>query len=201
MTDLPTSFAAPTFIPPIQGNQAARVTYGADDALAVRFYKRAVHMGALSDAAGRPIYEERIYIEIVIPSDTQTKSIIDREASEDDKRRFHRHWAAFEGGNERPVIGTPLEVWPQLDVAMVAMLKHSSVHTVEQLAALSDIQLTPLQPHGLALRQQAQGFLEAAKDGALVSKLEAVNADLQAQLDDMRKQIDMLTKPKAKEIR
>ena len=168
------------------------VSYGADDALAVRFYWRPVELGAQSQAQGRPIYEKRVYVEIIAPSDTTTKSIVDREASDDDKRRFGRQYESFQRGEERAQIGTPLESWPLLDVAQIATMKALNIYSVDQLAAMSDTQLRPLEPHGFNLRTQAQAWLAQAKDGALATKQAKEMDDLRDELRRMRELVHSL---------
>lgn len=185
MSDSPT-FGAPVAISPDVHKQGfGQVSYGADDALNVRFYYRSCEIPYQSQAQGRPIYEQKVYVEITAPSDGPTKSMLDREATDEDKRRFHKHWSAFQAGNERPAFGTPLETWPQLDVAAVATMKHHGVHTIEQLAALSDVQIHALQPHGFTWRQQAQAMLAAAKDNAFLTAQAAENADMRKRIEEL----------------
>ena len=86
---------------------------------------------------GRPIFDEVPYVDIRTPGDRT--SHIFRPAAEIDKRRWQRHWEAFEKGNDvEGHRGTPLSVWPAISRAMVEELKYFNVYTVEQLADLSD---------------------------------------------------------------
>ena len=63
-------------------------------------------------------------------------SIVDRPASAEDKARFPKHYAAFQGNNEDLVQGTPLETWPQLTRSQVEEMRYFHVRTVEQLAGM-----------------------------------------------------------------
>jgi hypothetical protein len=82
------------------------------------------------------------------------------------------------------VTGTPLEQWPQMTVGMVASLKAMNVHTVEQLAEMSDQYAQQIMGNH-DLRRKAKLFLDAAAG-------EAVNNKLQSELDKRDIEINQL---------
>jgi hypothetical protein len=63
-----------------------------------------------------------------------------------------------------------LEVWPQMTVSMVADLKALKIHTVEQLADMSDSAAQQIMGN-FSLRQKAKAFLDLAKQDADNTKL------------------------------
>jgi hypothetical protein len=82
--------------------------------------------------------------------------------------------------------GTPLENWPQLDVAQVQTLKHVNVYTVEQLAGMPDgfLPNCGLGVQARAIRAKAQAFVQHATDGS--GKVEALAARLDRFEDEMK---------------
>ena len=145
-----------------------------DSRLWVRFYMRPLQNTFRTEAEGRPIFEDRLFIEIRIPGDNL--NIIDRPAFDHDKARFPRHWAHFENthGKDDQNIGTPLSQWPFLRPSQVEELKALKFHTVEQVAFASDQQVgnigmvAGMSP--LSFRERAKLYLETAKDNSVAVK-------------------------------
>ena len=133
------------------------------------------------------------YVEIMIPGDT--RSIIDRKASEYDKARFVRHWLAFQAQSGKvDVIGMPLEVWHQerpLEITdgQLMELQILKFQTVEQVAQASDSQIQRVGMGGESLRVKAIAYI-AAKNGQITSnqmvKTNDEVAALKAQLEEMK---------------
>jgi hypothetical protein len=103
--------------------------------------------------------------------------------------RFPRHYAAFKENRADYVDGTPLDQLPGITGSKIAEFKAQKVFTIEALAQLEGGALTKLGMHARDWKNKAAIWLERAKDGAIEAKLAAQNADLQAQLDEMRKMI------------
>jgi hypothetical protein len=103
--------------------------------------------------------------------------------------RFPKHYAAFKENRADYVDGTPLDQLPGITGSKVAEFKAQKVFTIEALAQLEGGALSKLGMHGREWKNKATVWLERAKDGAMDAKLAAQNADLQAQLDEMRKLI------------
>ena len=76
----------------------------------VEFYQGSVQKKAKSAESGRPIFDDRVFVRIQTPGDTRT--VIDRIATDQDKRRFSRALSIFERGEQISQEGTPLEEWP-----------------------------------------------------------------------------------------
>jgi len=154
--------------------------FALDSKLHVQFYLRPVLQGTLSLEADRPIYVDVEHIRILVPGDKL--NIIDRIASEDDRRRFADHYAKFKAGHGEELVGTRLEAIPWMTRSKVEEYKYFGIHTVEQLASASDSvgQRFP----GFSLdRSKAQKFIEATSGtDARVTQLERELADLRQAL-------------------
>lgn len=130
----------------------------------VEFYRDAVQNNFKSAQAGRPIFDERDFVRIQTPGDTRT--IIARVASDQDKQRFPRAWDAYSRGMELAQEGTPLEEWTQAGRSQVKELKHVGITTVELLAGVSDGNISRLGPGYGQLRDRARQYLESSKEEA-----------------------------------
>lgn len=85
---------------------------------------------------GRPIFKMVEYVRIQSPGERD--NINDRQVLEWDKRRFanfYEHWKKTKTNRSD---GTPLETWAVMSAAQVEELKFFHIHTIEDLAALSD---------------------------------------------------------------
>jgi len=184
------------------GNQL-HVVHGDDAKLYVEFTVEAVHQPALSEQEGRPIYKDVPHIRIHFPGD-RTKQIFRPVKYEDDylgpadPRRFPMQWAQFSAQQEQVQTGTPVEHWGPLTKSEAMMLKGIHIHTVEQLAGVSDSNLSWLGAR--QLRDKAVAWLAQAEGGKEVIRLEAENELLKqdlamqkAQLKELADRMDAMT--------
>lgn len=166
------------------------VPQGDDDALAVRFEKRAIYMKAQSEKENRPIYEDRVFAIIPVPGGDEFHGPI----KEEHKQRFWRQWEAFEAGDTEQIIGTPLAMWSPMSPAQVETFKYMKVHTVEQLAALSDSHIQELGMGAQELRRKAKAYLDISKDAGLAMQQAAENERLTHEIEALKQQmIEMQT--------
>lgn len=180
---------------------------GADTRLAVNFYKKAVENPVKTEMEGRPIYEDRIFVRILVPGDNL--SIIDTYAHEDHKKRFPVQWAHFmnKQGDDESISGTPLSQWPLISTTQAEELRGMKFYTVEQVATASDQQitrigmLTGMSPY--TFRDKAKSFLNLAQESAEKDKrdaeikaLQEQNAKIKAESDEkmlkLQTQIEVL---------
>ena len=160
-----------------------------DERLLVKFYFKPRQNPGKSKEAGRPIFEEREYISIMVPGNKD--SIIERPVSDIERKRFPRHYHAFQQNKEQAPDGTPLSDWPGITRSQVEELKFAHVHTVEQLAEVSDVNAQSFM--GIQkLKARAKLFIEAAEDNAITERLaseleerDATIAALQSQMGEM----------------
>lgn len=167
-----------------------------DEKLYVKFFWHPRKNDTKSAEEGRPIYEDREYVEITIPGNRD--NIISRPASEMDKARFPRHYAAFLNKSTQPNEGTPLGSWTLLSKSQVEELKFFNVHTVEQLAGMADAQAQKFM--GISsLRANARAFLEESGKAAAASRLAAELAKRDEEIAALRAQMDEIVKERAAE--
>ena len=147
-----------------------------DENLLVKFFKNPRFNQAKSQEAGRPIYDEVDFIQIMQPGNKD--SIIIQPATQMDKQRFSAHWARYEARTSQDVYeGTPLTEWPGVTRSMAEELKFFNVHTVEQLASVSDSNGIKIMGINL-LKDKAKAFLEVSKENAGAETLVAANAKI-----------------------
>lgn len=157
-----------------------------------QFYTEAVHQPFRSEQEGRPIFEEREFVKILIPGDR--RAMVVEPVNDDHKARWPSEYAAFKAGQEAPIEGTPLTEWAvsSMNKARAEELAYFNIKTVEQLAQVNDNQLQNLGMGARELRERAKTWLEIAQNGSapiekLISGLE------QAQRDIVRLTADLQT--------
>ena len=180
------------------GSNSYDVSFGDDKGLFVEFSHEPEYQEALSAAEGRAVYKDVSYITILFPAD-KTKKVFRRVKMEDDNSgpsdltRFPKQWAAFQAQQEQIPDGMPLEHWPPMTKARVKELKSLHLHTVEQLAALTDQNGPSIGLDWRKLRDMALNFTASAKDGAAVTKLTHENEILRGDIDMLKQQIAVLS--------
>jgi hypothetical protein len=148
---------------------------GWDDKLHVRFFMRPRIDPERSQQENRPIYKDIAHIEIMIPGDKN--NIVTAEVWEQHKRRFPIHWEQFQSGIKDQVVGTPLKIAPFLTEAHVEELAYFKIRTIEQLANLSDTNMTFMGAREMS--QQAQKYLLRVNgNDALLERIKQLEARL-----------------------
>lgn len=165
----------------------------AESNLFVSFYVEAVEIKAESEKQGRPVYRDVPFIKVVVPGDVN--NIIERKATDADKEKFPKAWARFQAQEADAQEGTPLEQWPQMSRSLVKECKYYEIHTVEQLANLSDANVTKMGMGYVELRNKAKAYLVAAAGTAGETAQAAENQRLKDMIADLQKQMAEL-KPK-----
>lgn len=167
-----------------------------------------------SKEAGRPIYDDVEHASIQHVGDPKTwswhpaheRSIYIREPGGGGNYKtyaecYYEHYKAFKEGQSRAQSGTPIEELPFLSSARRAELKALNIHTAEALAQLDGTPLTRLGMGGREMKNQAQAYLDRAKEGAMEARLAAQNAQLQEELARMREQVAGLMDRHTKTLR
>ena len=165
-----------------------------EDRVFVEFYTDAVELKYRSEEEGRPIYEDKPHLRITIPGDANNQ--IERLATEQDKQKYPKAWMRFIQNEKESQVGTPLEQWPQISRSQLKEAKYFEVHTVEQMAQLSDTHITRLGMGFGDLRTKAQAYLKAASGTAESTKDAAEKERMQREIDDLKLQISELAKPR-----
>lgn len=106
-----------------------------------------------SEAQGRPVYDAVDRVKIISPGNKL--GAIDRVARRSDIDRFPRQYEAYKRKQPQMHGGTPLKAWFAVSPAQIAELNYFEVHTVEQLAGISDDVITRMGPGYTDLRKRA----------------------------------------------
>lgn len=152
-----------------------------------RFYYVPKEDTVASAEAGRPIFKEVEYIEIIAAGNAN--NIIRKPAREDDRRRFHKQYAMFRQGDSDQMVGTPLTEVPWISRGQAEELMYHKIRTLENLAEANDNACAGV-PGMYDLRRRAKAWLEKAAEAAPFTKM-------QEEMDEMRKKIASLEAEKA----
>ena len=165
----------------------------ADENLLVKFFLKTRPKKGLAPHENAQFIEVE-YIEIRVAGARDPQAC--RPASEVDKQRFPRHYAAFKQRVELPEEGFPLAEWPLINRSMVETLTFMNVKTVEQLANLNDTHVSSIMG-GAGFKQKAQAWL---KDRNSNDALARENSTLKAQMAEVQAQMaELLAAQKAPE--
>lgn len=165
-----------------------------DKALIVRFYLAPVLLGAKSEEAGKPMYEDREHIEITIKG--QDKQIVVREVTRADRERFPIGYARFKAQRQEAAVGTPIEMMPGVGPSFALHLRSIHIRTVEDLAQISDE--SALQNIGMGARElvtKARAWI--ANQSPQLAQLEEKLSEATAQTKRVAAQNEELTSANA----
>ena len=141
-----------------------------DNKLLINFSTIPVLNSRKTKEEGRPIYDNRDHVHIMMPGNKE--SLVIKPMGEIEKRRFGKQYADWKENNRVNLEGTPLEAWTWITKAQVEELKYFHVRTVEQLAGMPDVQAQKFM--GVqALKKQAKLFLVQAEKNKGASQLAA----------------------------
>jgi hypothetical protein len=144
--------------------------------------------------AGEERYEDVDFCDIFVIGDANSMvSKAPKHLSADQAKDFAPLIAYYQAAKETvPEQGTSLDLVGWLSPAQGMNYKASGILTLENLAQLNDAQI---QKFGMGARdhvKKAQAYLLIAKDGADASRLVEVEKRLQAENDDLRRQLGEL---------
>jgi hypothetical protein len=160
-----------------------------DASLLVRFELEEVEDRQETKKSGFPVYKKLERVHILIPGSREERV---HTATREHQRRFPRAYAAFKSGLEVPPDGTAVRDWAGAGKGDAAMLVHHGVASVEQLAALSDENLS-LMGHGIRpLRDRARSWVEARKAHKPIAELQAQLKEKDAETDALKARLAAL---------
>jgi hypothetical protein len=158
----------------------------------VRFFMHPVKNEEKSIEAGRPVYDEREYVEILVPGNDTNRPVL--RVTDIERRRYAPQYRAWKASGESSAdTGTFLSDVPWLTRAQVEELAYFKIRTLEHLAAVSDAGCQRA-PGMLELRRRAQAALESAEKAAPFIKLQAELDNTKAELKLRDDTIEALTK-------
>ncbi|TGR84572.1 hypothetical protein EN866_33010 [Mesorhizobium sp. M2D.F.Ca.ET.223.01.1.1] len=175
------------------------------DLISPRFYTAAVENPAESKKQGRPIFEDKEFVEVKFAGDKLRVHVA--PAHEYYKRRnlpngdsewityaqeFQPIYERFKQGLIEQGTGTPLSELPFLTESKRAELKALNIKSAEALAQLDGGPLKMLGMGGRELKNQAQAYLDKANGSADVTRLAAENDAMRALIADLQKQMGEL---------
>lgn len=158
-----------------------------------QFYLHPVYMRRKSEEEGRPIYEDFVYIRKIIPGND--KEIVERKATEEDHREWHRQWSAFQESKKQPISGTPINQASFLTPSWISTCKHLNIMTVEALANLPDPAINKLGMGGREIINQAITYLKSAEGSSRFLAMENENKRLQTQVEKLQETLQEIMEP------
>ena len=110
------------------------------------------------------------------------------------RRRYAAEYKAFKSGLEVPERGLPIQEWGMIPLSIAKEFKFIGIHTVEQLADLSEggeiyRKLGPAQSYV----QKAKDFVKRSEKEGKYTALESRNRKLEAQVKALTEQVQTLS--------
>lgn len=140
-----------------------------------------------TERQGKPveIFEKVLYIRISIRGSDRNQ--VHRPAKPEDKARFPYAWQEFNKGEKARERGAAIQLLG-LDISIIRLLAAKNVFTVEDMAAVSDNNLSNLGLGARELRKRAQDFLDTRKESPVAE------ARVSEQQEIINQQSDQLAK-------
>lgn len=162
-----------------------------------RFFVDRKETDQIDPDTGLKVFRAVEYVELLIPGDKGNAPV--KRVTDEHRRMYHQAYQQFKTSGESGDVvgdGIPLELWNGVKKEQAHGLKQIHIHTVQQLARLSDAHLAQPGMMGLrALRDKAQQFLEAARETAPIAALQHQLDALKAEAGLREKQLqDMIAK-------
>ena len=155
----------------------------------VDFYLDAVEDAEATTREGHPIYREVEKVRITGMRDAfgsiDNTFTIDTIVGANHIHNFPDQYRAFKGSQREAAVGTPLKLWPALNVAQVKTLAAVGITTVEALAELDPKELRTrewLRP----LHEKATSWLKSLTDNSEVLRLKARIEELERENEALR---------------
>lgn len=163
---------------------------GGDKNMLAMFYNRSIHSPAKSQAEGRPVFEDQVYVRIHPPG--ERLNIIDRPAQTGDRRRFALQWAQFQENKQQTPEGTPIDLLYPEHPSIGSMLRASGVHTIEQCAELSGPAIDNIGMGSQRYVNDATKYLQAATKGVKASQMRHELEERDSQIRTLTQMVDTL---------
>jgi len=163
---------------------------GGDPSMVVMFYVKPVRNPSKSAESGRPYFDDKVFVRIHPPG--ERLNIVEREATDTDKRRFPMQWNQFVQNAPQTADGTPIDFLFADKPSVAAALKASGVHTVEQCGALSAHAIESI---GMGAQQwvnEAMRYLEVANKGVKASQLKAALDEKDREIHSLKHTLDLV---------
>ncbi len=173
---------------PISIPDGGEAVFGTDAHLLAKFFVHPEISVFKSKEANTAIYDDVVMIEIIQPGE---KEPVRQMANAWHKRRFPKQWENFQKGVTSVTSGTPLEMLMPGEPGAVLNLKALNVHTIQQLANLTDTAIGNI-PFGRDLVNRAKQYLGTVAHGAEYHALQKQAEDSAAKIEALTAQIAAL---------
>lgn len=190
MADLTSDFQTHTNVNWVNQHVGVVEYGGGDKGQIAMFYNRPVHNPSKSTEAGRPVYEDVIYVRIHPPG--ERLNIIDRPAMRSDAQRWPMQWAQFQQNKQQTPEGTPIDLFYPEQPSVAATLRASGVHTIEQCAALSASAMDNIGMGAQKWVNDAQKILEASSKGVAASTMRRELDERDGKIRTLTQQVELL---------
>lgn len=156
----------------------------------VKFTVEAVKNQKKTDLAGRPIFDNKVFVHIKGPGMEKSVPAYEIDPPNPETgfhgneyyRRYQKPYEAFKSNGMEGISGTPLTELPFLSKAEIAEIRASRIHSAEQLAALNENTLVNMGPGFRSYHDKAKLYLKKAEDMAPLTAM-------QAQIDALKEQL------------
>jgi len=155
----------------------------------VQFRQGRRHLTLKSQQAGRPIYEPITLFCVRHPGERDETVV---EATDFHKMTHPRQWQAFENGRIAEQDGTMLAILFPSEPYIVDHLRGLHIHTVEQLAGLTEAGLQRVGMGARDYQAKAVKFLDDSNRSAPTRELEAKLAAAADQISSLETQVKLL---------
>lgn len=159
-----------------------------DRGVHAEFYLYPVLQGKKSHDAGREIYEDKEYVRIQVKGND--KMIVERQATEQDLKRFPYQYQQFKKGEQQRRIGTPIARLG-LGPSQILSFQSLGVFTIEDMAEVTDTNLSNFGIGARELREKAKGIVSGSAQGEELSKLKEM---VEKQSEELAKALNLCTK-------
>jgi hypothetical protein len=150
------------------------------------------------EAAGRDIFRDVEYVQIIIPGQ---RDIVHRPVEDRDRKEYAAQYRAFrENRDQDAASGTPLSTVTWLAKSMIEELRFFNCRTVEQLATMSDSDVSRF-PGLREYQKKAQAFLEAAKGQAPLVRMQKELDERDSRIAALEKQVQDIVQKAAEKRR
>lgn len=162
--------------------------------LSVEFFLESVEQLAESKQCGFPVFKEVPHVRIAVPGDPY--NVVCHIATQGHKDMYPMAWQTFNNQNQPVIDGMPIKEWPVINRSQVQMAHFYNVMSVEQLAELSDVNMSRMGAEWRELRDKARAYLKYAEDNKELARTTAENEALKQKLADLEEQT--AAKPKSR---
>jgi len=165
----------------------------------VKFKWRTVRDETASLEAGRPVHKKVEFVEVRFPGDKTF--IYDQPATAEHKRKWRDAYKAFQEGNAEAHQGQPLKEWVGIPEELAEDFIAVGCRTVEQLAALSDSQLSNLGGRAREFQNKAREYLDAKKAEAPLAKMQEALSEERSKREFLEKKLQEMADALEKQSR